>query len=120
MALEHRAELAQVRKLLLGEEAVFRQHAVERGRGVALAEHEAVAVRVMRVLRLDVHHIAIECDEDFHGGERSARMAGAGLGQHADDVPAHLRALRPERIDFHDVPPEPAAPDGPLLSDQAE
>ena len=63
MTLEMTAELTQSQKLLLGEEALVGKHRVQRGTAMTLAKHEAVALRSLRICRVDVHNIVVQCGQ---------------------------------------------------------
>ncbi len=51
---------------------------------MSLRENKAVSVRVLRVLRINVHFFKIQICENLSRGERSARMAGF-CRVHSDD-----------------------------------
>ena len=88
MALEDAAELAQRVQLVLRRigVAALRHHAVEHRRRMALGEDEAVAVRPLRVRRIDPHVIEVQFDHDFDRRKRSTGMPRFGGGDHLDDV----------------------------------
>ena len=90
MALQDAVELAELVELFPAEEAALAQGAVKSGGGMSLGEHKPVAVRILVVLGVDVHHVEIERHHRFRAGQRSARMARAGGGGHDDDVSPHL------------------------------
>lgn len=62
MALDGAEEL----QILLREEAAQGQHRVQSRRAVALGQHKAVAVRVLRVGRVDMHDVEVQRREDVH------------------------------------------------------
>ena len=86
--LEAALQLSEGHQLLDGEVAALGEDGVEDRRGVALAEDEAVAVRPVGALGVVAEDAKIESAEDLDGGEGTARVAAARLGDHGDDVPA--------------------------------
>ena len=52
---------------------------------MTLRKNEAIAVRHGRVVRIDVHVVEEEFDQDFDRGKGSAGMAGLGSADHLDD-----------------------------------
>ena len=74
MALDGAEEL----QILLREEAAQGQHRVQSRRAVAFGQHKAVAVRILRVGRVDLHDVEVQRREDVHRGEAAADMAGRG------------------------------------------
>jgi hypothetical protein len=89
-----RAELAEVLEVLEREAVPGEvEHRVEEHRGVAGAEHEAVAVRPVGVLGRVAHHARVEHVGDRGERHRRAGVAGVRLlhrihGQRADRVHA--------------------------------
>src|SRR5439155_16582081 len=88
MTLERAAELAQRDGLALGEVARARHDGVERGHRVALREHDAVAVRPVGLPRIVAQSAENDRRQDVDDRQRAARVAGAGVGQHPDDLHA--------------------------------
>ena len=72
MALDGAEEL----QILLREEAAQGQHRVQSRRAVALGQHKAVAVRVLRVGRVDMHDVEVQRREDVHRRQAAADVAG--------------------------------------------
>ena len=70
------AGLAQRVHALDGQKALTDQVAVEHGRSVPLAEHKAVAIRVVGVRGVDVHPLLIQQREDLTGRQAAARVTG--------------------------------------------
>ena len=52
------------------------QHRVQSRRAVALGQHKAVAVRVLRVGRVDLHDVEVQRREDVHRRQAAADVAG--------------------------------------------
>lgn len=92
--LQAAAQLAEGQQFIGGEVAGLGQHSVHRRRGVPLAHDEAVAVRPGGVVGVVPEDAEVEGGEDVSAGEGAARVAGAHLGGHADDVAADAPACR--------------------------
>ena len=91
MALERAAELTQRDQLRLRDEAGARHDRVERGDGVTLREDHAITVGPVGALRIDTDLLAeVERDEQVDDRVRAARMSGARVRDHADDLDAAL------------------------------
>lgn len=90
MALQDGVELAEAAELFLGEEAQFAQHTVIAGRGVALAQHKAVTVRIVGILRVHTHLCTKRGGHQFNCGQRATGVAATGVGRHVDDIPTYL------------------------------
>src|SRR6266850_4434314 len=88
MALERRAELAQRDELFLGKVAGLGQHGIERRDGVALGEHDPIALGPVRPLGIVPQAAEVERGEDVDHRERAARMPGARVREHAQDLNA--------------------------------
>ena len=89
----HAAEHFQ---LLHREEAAQRQHRVHGRRAVALGHDEAVAVGIVRSLRVDVHDIEIERGQNVDAAQRAARMAGGRVVDHLHAQQARLGGFQAE------------------------
>ena len=61
---------------------------------MSLRENEVIAPLHLRILRIDVHNVLIECRNDFAAGERAARMSGLNRVQHVDQLNAESPAQR--------------------------
>ena len=107
MALQRAAELAQGDELLLGEVAGPGHGRVERGNRVALGEHQPIAVGPRRAMRIVAHAGEEERGDHVDHRERAARMTGAGVGQHPDDLDA---AVAGDRLQAGDVGHQAAPP----------
>ena len=92
VALEQAVRLAQSGHGLQGEIAPFRQYPVEHGGGVALAQHHPVLVLPIRVLGIEYGLIQIDYAENFTHGEGAAGVAGAGVVDRLEHVPAETAA----------------------------
>src|SRR5579864_1628448 len=77
------------------EEPNVGEHGVEADRGVALAEHEPVAVRPVRLLGSVVQLGVVEGGEQLGGGEGAGVVAGAG------------DPCEPDRFEAHELGPDP-------------
>src|SRR3954451_20242897 len=70
MPAEPRSIRAERRELLWVDEALGREHRVERDRAVALGEEEAIAGRIVGRRWRDVEDPVVEDPDDIQGGER--------------------------------------------------
>ena len=89
VALQGAAGPAQGVHALGGQEALADQVAVEHGRGVALAEHEPVTVRIVGVRGVHMHALLIQQREDLTNGQAAARVAGLRAvdgGEYVDPI----------------------------------
>ena len=57
---------------------------------MALAQDEAIAIRVARIARIDSQHVEIGCNENIDTGEAGAQMRGLSLVRVLDDSGADL------------------------------
>ena len=105
MTLQNGVQLAEVRVLVAGDEALGGEHRVVAGGGVTLGEHEAVAVGIVRVLRVNAHVIEEDAGHQLHRGQRTAGVAAAGVGGHRDDVTPYLPADGGKLFCIHGNPP---------------
>ena len=94
-------DVAQGRKLLLGEEAPLGENRVEAGRAVALGEDEAVTPIPRGVGRVDVHLLEVQVGHDVGCGERAAGMSGLRGVRARDDALAHLGGSPSELLVGH-------------------
>jgi hypothetical protein len=86
MPLEPRAELAEREQLRLRQEAGRGHHSIEGRHAVALGEHDPVAVGPVGASGIDPQAAHEEGRQDVDDRERAARVPGAGVGQHPDDL----------------------------------
>ena len=89
VALQGAAGPAQGVHALGGQKALADQVAVEHGRGVALAEHEPVTVRIVGVRGVHMHALLIQQREDLTNGQAAARVAGLRAvdgGEYVDPI----------------------------------
>ena len=92
MARDLRAEISVGVQDRLVEETPLRQHRILGQALVARGEQEAVAVRLFRIRRIDVHNIKIQRCDNIHGGQRAAHVSMAACPNHAQEVhPAPCR-----------------------------
>ena len=75
MTLQARADLAQGGKFFHGEEAAQCQGAVQAGGSMALAQHKAVTILPLGVLRVDLHALKVQIGEQVSSGKASAGVA---------------------------------------------
>src|SRR5579871_5304 len=90
MALINGSEFAQRVELVFRRVSAFGHCRVKHGAGVAFGQDEVIAIRPFRIRRVVPHHVEKESDQDLHGRERSAGMAGFGERNHLDDLAPHL------------------------------
>ena len=94
MALKTGAQLSQGIQLVYRDVACFGQRGIERRRGMALGQDEAVSLRIGRVGRVMLQDATeIQRREDVGTGKRSTGMAAARLMEHLDDVCANGTGL---------------------------
>ena len=82
--------MAQRLEILLGEEPALGEHGVQTRRAVTLGKHEAIAVGLAGVGRVDVHFLKVQIGHDVGSAERTARMAGLGSVHAGDDALPYL------------------------------
>ena len=90
MAGHMAVDAAEHLEILDREEAAQRQRRVNGGRAVALGHDEAVTLRVMRVLGIDVHLGKVQIRQHVHAAHRAARMAGSRVVYHLDTEKTRL------------------------------
>ena len=105
VALQDGVQLAEVFILVAGDKALSGEHRVVAGSRMTLGEHEAVAVGIVRVLRVNAHVIEEDAGHQLHSGQRAAGVAAAGVGGHRDDVAPHLPADGGKLLCIHGNPP---------------
>ena len=93
VALELGADLAQAHQVLEREVGVAGERRVEDRRGVALGEHEAVALRPVGVGRVVAKDAVVERRDDVGGRQRGVEVARLGDGEHPHAV--HAQDGRP-------------------------
>ena len=89
VALQGAAGLTQGVHALGGQKALADQVAVEHGRGMALAEHKPVTVRIVGVRGVHMHALLIQQREDLTNGQAAARVAGLRAvdgGEYVDPI----------------------------------
>ncbi len=69
MSLQAGAELAEGLKLFLREVPFLCHNGIKRRAGMSLGKDEAITVRVLRVLRIDMHFLKIKESVDVSCGE---------------------------------------------------
>ena len=94
MALKIGINVTEGGKILHREEAPVRQNGVETRRVVALGEHEAVAVFLLRILRIDIHLNVIEVRENISRGKAAARVSGLGAVGRGQDAFTNINCLQ--------------------------
>ena len=103
MALQVRADVAERRELVFREITFFCEHGVKAGRCMAFGKHEAVAIRLLRVLGIDVHFFKIKIREDVGGGQRAAGMAGFRCVRAADHALPDMVRTKFQFVVCHDA-----------------
>ena len=98
-------ELTEVRVFVAGDEALGGKHRIIARRRVALGEHKAVAVGIVRIAGIDAHVVEENAGHQLDGRKGAAGMAAAGIGRHRDDVAAHLTADLGKLLRVHGRPP---------------
>ena len=83
---------------LLGEVPLFRQHPVEHGGGMALAQYDAVLVRPIGHIRIELCMLHIQYGQDLTDGQGAARMAGLDLVNGLQHLPPEGVAERRKRF----------------------
>ena len=92
MSDELGAELAEfLNDLFEREESLVGQHGVECFNGVAFAHDETVAVRIVRLLRADIHLFKIKLDQDVHHRHIAADVAALAGHDHVYGVFAECK-----------------------------
>ena len=88
MALKGAFALAQTIEHLTREVAALSQGRVKRWSSMTLAEHEAVTVLPLGVLRVVPHDLEVQGGYDVCCGQGAAGVSRASSGGHANDVTA--------------------------------
>ena len=105
VALQDAVQLTEILELIAADEAALGQHrVVARGR-VALAQHEAVALRHLGVLRINAHVVKKHAHHQLHRREGTTGMAAACIGGHVDDISADGFAYAGKFCRIHGKPP---------------
>ena len=82
VAAENAVRRAEAVEFGLREEALVREHGVERETAVALAEDAAIAAGPLRFARVEAQHVVVEDAEDVDARERRADVAAARTRKH--------------------------------------
>ena len=86
MAFEIRVDLAQSQQFFARKRSGFGPGGIKDRRGMALREHEDIAVAVVWIARIVTHH-GIEKDRhDLCRGAAARRVAAAGFGCGTDGI----------------------------------
>ena len=107
MARQIGAAVVQREEHVTVEETALGEDRVPGGAGVALGEHEAVAVLPLGVLGIVLELLAVQNGHDLDDGERAAQVAIATVQQHLDDVATNLGREQLELLLlllFHETP----------------
>lgn len=107
MARQVGAAIVEGEQHVTVEEAALGEHGVPGRAGVALGQHEAVAVLPLGVLGVVLELLAVENGHELDDGERAAQVAVATVQQHLDDVAANLCRQQLELLLlllFHETP----------------
>jgi len=90
MPFEIAVELTEGHERLARDHADRRPRGIEQRRRVALAQHEPIARRIARRLRIEGHHVEEDRRDEVGRGGARRRMAAAGGGGRAHAVHAQL------------------------------
>ena len=90
MALEIGGDLPQLQHVLARERAGRRPGGVQQRRRVAFRQHEAVGLRMLRIVRVESHLGEEQRRDDVGRRETRRRMAGTGLRRRAHRIDAKL------------------------------
>ena len=93
VALQVAADLAQGLEVLHREEPTLSQRGVQRRSRMALGEHQAVAVRVLGILRIHLHLYEIEVRQHLGDIQAAARMAALGAVSALDHAHADVAGV---------------------------
>src|SRR5215471_1601580 len=96
MTVEPRERLHEVRELVFREEAAARQRDVESRRTVALAQDEAVPLRVVGLARVEPEHAVVERGQDVGRRQVAADVPESGGVYHLDVAAASLLRELPQ------------------------
>jgi hypothetical protein len=110
MARQAAAGLPVRPELLWVEEAASGQSGVQRGAGVALAEHEVVAIGPLGLLGPQPQDTEEEDREDVRRREAAAEVGAERLRGHVDDALAHPGGALAKQVVFGIFGAHPAAP----------
>ena len=108
VALQVAADLAQGLEVFHREEPALGQRSVERRGGVALGQHQTVAVRLFRSLGVNIHIHEIEVRQHLGDVQTAARMAALGAVSSLDHAHADVAGVLGKGELFcicHDGPP---------------
>ena len=108
VALQVAADLAQGLEVFHREEPALGQRSVERRSGVALGQHQTVAVRLFRSLGVNIHIHEIEVRQHLGDVQTAARMAALGAVSSLDHAHADVAGVLGKGELFcicHDGPP---------------
>ena len=86
MAFEIGSDLAQLQQLGAIEGAGLGPRGVQNRRGVALRQHEAIALGILRILRIEAHLREEERGRELGHRHAAGRMAAAGLRRGAHGI----------------------------------
>ena len=103
--LEDAVQLTEIFKLVPADEAHLRQHRIVAGSRMALAQHEAVPIRIVGALGVHVHVIEKQASHQIRCGQGTTGVAAAGIGGHVDNVPPDLLAHAGKLCRIHEKPP---------------
>src|SRR3989442_7236492 len=99
VALRVAVERAELHQVAQREITALGHQRVDHGRDVADREVPVVALRPLRVRRVDVELVEEQGRSEVGGGKRPAGMAGLRLAEQRDDVPPDVERLLGELFD---------------------
>ena len=108
VALQVAADLAQGLEVLHREVAALCQSSVQCRSGMALGQHQTVAVGLLRILRVDVHFHEIEVAQQLGDVQTAARMTALCAVRALDHAHADVTGVLCQGKFFcicHDGPP---------------
>ena len=76
MSLKIRSKLTQRNQIFHREISPVSQSGIQAGSCMPFGEHKTVTIRILRVLRINIHFLKIEISKNIRSRQGSARMAG--------------------------------------------
>ena len=101
MTLQNAVELTEVGILIAADKAKSRQYGIITGSSMALTQHKAVTIGILGILGINAHMVAENAGNQFHHGQGTTGVATACIGDHGDDIAAHLLAYTRKLCRIH-------------------
>ena len=92
MSLQMRTDVTKRLKILHREKSAVSQCGIQTRSCVSLGKNETVTLRILRVLRINIHFFKIKIRKYVCCGKRSARMTGFGSMNTRNDALSHLNS----------------------------